>query len=46
VVTRSLGQLVRFAEPEDYGLTWSGRWSSVQLPMIPERWQIKTEAPP
>ncbi len=43
VVTWALGHLVHFAEPDDYGPQWSGRWSRGQLPMIPEQWQLKTQ---
>ena len=41
-VTWALGHLVHFAEPDDYGPPWSGRWSSDPLPMIPEQWRLKT----
>ncbi len=42
-VTWALGHLVHFAEPDEYGPAWSGRWSLAQLPMIPERWQLRTD---
>jgi len=42
-VTWALGHLVHFAEPDDYGPEWAGRWSSGQLPMIPERWRLRTD---
>ena len=42
IVTWALGHLVQFAEPDDYGPSWSGRWSVAQLPMLPERWKLKT----
>ncbi|TVQ86098.1 MAG: DNA topoisomerase III, partial [Chromatiaceae bacterium] len=42
-VTWALGHLVHFAEPDDYGEPWAGRWSAAQLPIIPARWQLKTE---
>ena len=42
-VTWALGHLVHFAEPDDYGADWAGRWSSDQLPMIPERWRLRTD---
>jgi hypothetical protein len=42
-VTWALGHLVRFAEPDNYGPHWSGRWATDQLPMIPEQWRLKTE---
>jgi DNA topoisomerase-3 len=42
-VTWALGHLVHFAEPDDYGHQWSGRWATDQLPMIPDQWQLKTE---
>jgi hypothetical protein len=34
---------VHFAEPDDYGPQWSGRWAIGPLPMIPEPWRLKTE---
>lgn len=43
-VTWALGHLVHFAEPDDYGGIWAGRWSLAQLPMIPERWQLRTDS--
>jgi DNA topoisomerase-3 len=42
-ITWALGHLVHFAQPDEYGSQWSGRWSVSQLPMIPERWRLKTE---
>jgi DNA topoisomerase-3 len=42
-VTWALGHLVHFAEPDEYGAEWAGRWSAAQLPMIPERWRLKTD---
>ncbi len=42
IVTWALGHLVQFAEPDDYGPPWNSRWSFAQLPMIPERWKLKT----
>ena len=42
VVTWALGHLVHFAEPDDYGPPWSGRWSTGQLPMVPQQWKLKT----
>jgi len=42
VVTWALGHLVHFAEPDDYGPQWSGRWSIGQLPMVPQQWKLKT----
>ena len=42
VVTWALGHLVHFAEPDDYGPQWSGRWSTGQLPMVPQQWKLKT----
>jgi len=42
VVTWALGHLVQFAEPDDYGPPWKGRWAFSQLPMLPEPWQLKT----
>ncbi len=42
-ITWALGHLVHFAEPDEYGIAWSGRWSLAQLPMIPERWQLSTD---
>jgi len=43
VITWALGHLVHFAEPDEYGPQWSGRWATGQLPMIPEHWQLKTQ---
>jgi DNA topoisomerase III len=40
-VTWALGHLVQFAEPDEYGEAWSGRWSAEPLPMIPERWKLR-----
>ncbi|SVD09607.1 uncharacterized protein METZ01_LOCUS362461, partial [marine metagenome] len=42
IVTWALGHLVQFAEPDEYGPPWKGRWSFGQLPMIPEKWKLKT----
>jgi DNA topoisomerase-3 len=42
-VTWALGHLVHFAEPDDYGADWAGRWAMGQLPMIPERWRLRTD---
>jgi len=42
-VTWALGHLVHFAEPDDYGPAWAGRWSLAQLPMVPERWRLRTD---
>ena len=42
MVTWALGHLVHFAEPDDYGPKWSGRWSTGQLPMVPQQWKLKT----
>ena len=42
VVTWALGHLVQFAEPDDYGPPWKGRWSFEHLPMVPELWKLKT----
>jgi len=43
IVTWALGHLVHFAEPDEYGPPWNGRWSLDQLPMIPDRWKLKTD---
>ncbi|MBK1720426.1 type IA DNA topoisomerase [Thiocystis violacea] len=40
-VTWALGHLVHFAEPDEYGEDWAGRWSAGPLPMIPERWKLR-----
>ena len=40
-VTWALGHLIHFAEPDDYGPDWAGRWSLKQLPMIPGRWRLR-----
>ena len=42
-ITWALGHLVHFAEPDDYGAHWAGRWSMGQLPMIPEHWRLRTD---
>ena len=42
-VTWALGHLVHFAEPDAYGEAWAGRWSFGQLPMLPERWRLRTD---
>ncbi|WP_295879289.1 type IA DNA topoisomerase [uncultured Thiohalocapsa sp.] len=42
-ITWALGHLVHFAEPDDYGADWAGRWSLGQLPMIPARWRLRTD---
>ncbi len=42
-VTWALGHLVQFAEPDDYGPPWKGRWSAGQLPMVPDRWRLKLQ---
>ncbi|MBK1648739.1 type IA DNA topoisomerase [Rhabdochromatium marinum] len=42
-ITWALGHLVHFAEPDDYGPDWAGRWSLQQLPMIPSRWRLRTD---
>jgi DNA topoisomerase-3 len=42
-VTWALGHLVHFAEPDDYGPAWAGRWAMAQLPMIPDRWRLRTD---
>ena len=43
VVTWALGHLVQFAEPDDYGPPWNERWSLEQLPILPERWKLRTD---
>ena len=40
IVTWALGHLVRYAEPDEYGDAWSGKWGFHQLPMIPETWLL------
>ena len=40
-VAWAFGHLVRFAEPDEYGEAWSGKWSLGQLPMVPEDWVLK-----
>jgi DNA topoisomerase-3 len=42
-VTWALGHLVHLAEPDAYGEAWAGRWSFTQLPMLPERWRLRTD---
>jgi len=43
VVTWALGHLVHFSEPDDYGPPWNERWSMAQLPIVPEKWKLKTD---
>jgi len=40
VVTWAFGHLVRYAEPNDYGPRWAGKWDFGQLPMIPDDWLL------
>ena len=40
IVTWAFGHLVRYAEPDDYGDAWSGKWDLRQLPMIPQTWLL------
>ena len=42
IVTWAIGHLVHYAEPDDYGPRWRGRWSFSQLPITPENWRLKT----
>ena len=42
IVTWALGHLVQFSEPDEYGPPWNGRWSFEQLPMLPEKWKLRT----
>ncbi|MFT5089526.1 MAG: DNA topoisomerase-3 [Candidatus Latescibacterota bacterium] len=42
IVTWALGHLVQFAEPDEYGPPWNGRWAFDQLPMLPEKWKLRT----
>ena len=42
VVTWALGHLVHLAEPDEYGPSWKGRWSLETLPMVPEKWKLRT----
>ena len=41
IVTWAFGHLVRYAEPNEYGAAWSGKWSLAQLPMIPDDWLLR-----
>ena len=41
IVTWAFGHLVRYADPDDYGAAWSGKWGFGQLPMIPETWALR-----
>ena len=41
IVTWAFGHLVYYAEPEDYGDAWAGKWDFRQLPMIPETWLFR-----
>lgn len=34
---------MHFAEPDAYGEAWAGRWAFAQLPMLPERWRLRTD---
>ena len=40
-VTWAFGHLVRYAEPDEYGEAWPGKWSFARLPMIPDDWLLK-----
>ena len=42
IVTWALGHLVQFAEPDEYGPPWNARWALSQLPMVPEKWKLRT----
>ena len=42
IVTWALGHLVQFAEPDEYGPPWNARWAFSQLPMVPEKWKLRT----
>ena len=41
IVTWAFGHLVRYADPDDYGAAWSGKWGFGQLPMIPDKWELR-----
>ena len=41
IVTWAFGHLVRYADPDDYGAAWSGKWGFGQLPMIPDTWELR-----
>ena len=41
IVTWAFGHLVRYADPDDYGAAWSGKWGFGQLPMIPDPWELR-----
>ena len=41
IVTWAFGHLVRYADPDDYGAAWSGKWGFGQLPMIPDTWALR-----
>ncbi|NKB68893.1 MAG: DNA topoisomerase III [Candidatus Latescibacteria bacterium] len=43
IVTWALGHLVHFSEPDDYGPPWKGQWAYAQLPMVPDKWKLKTD---
>ena len=43
IVTWALGHLVRYAEPHEYGVAWSGRWNLEDLPMVPDTWLTKVQ---
>ena len=41
VVSWAVGHLVKLAEPQEMKENWK-RWSFSELPMLPERWPLKT----
>ena len=43
IVTWAFGHLVRYADPDDYGAAWSGKWGFAQLPMIPDTWELRVD---
>ncbi len=43
IVTWAFGHLVRYADPDDYGAAWSGKWGFGQLPMIPDTWDLRVD---
>ena len=43
IVTWAFGHLVRYADPDDYGAAWSGKWGFGQLPMIPDTWELRVD---
>jgi DNA topoisomerase-3 len=41
VVAWASGHLLRLCEPEEYDANLAARWSLCDLPIIPERWELR-----